>query len=81
MEQEQQEFSKAEGKEFVKFWESDTGKKYLKKLENARDGWLRSAMQYASAEQVLRQVSVAQGIANVVADINVLIDNYKDAKK
>lgn len=78
---EQQEFSKAEGKEFAKFWESDTGKKYLKKLENARDGWLLDAMQYASAEQTLRQVSVAQGIANVVADIRVLINNYKDAKK
>lgn len=81
MEQENQAFSKAEIKEFAKFFESDTGKKYIKKLENARDGWLLQAMQYASAEQTLRCVSVAQGIANVIADVNAGIDESKKDKE
>lgn len=75
------QFSKAEIKDFAKFWESDIGQKYLKKLENARDNWLLSAMQTATAEQALRMVSVAQGIANVIADVNAGIDESKKDEK
>lgn len=75
------QFSKAEIKDFAKFWESDLGQKYLKKLENARDNWLLSAMQTATAEQALRMVSVAQGIANVIADVNAGIDESKKDEK
>lgn len=75
------QFSKAEIQDFAKFWESDLGQKYLNKLKNARDNWLLSAMQTATAEQALRMVSVAQGIANVIADVNAGIDESKKDKK
>lgn len=75
------QFSKAEIKDFARFWESEIGQKYLNKLENARDNWLLTAMQLERGEQVLRSVSVAQGIANVIADINAGIDESKKDEK
>lgn len=75
------EFNKQELKDFAKFWQSDVGQKYIKKLERARDGWLTSTFNCVTGEQAFKNANVAYGIAIVITDINLGIDESKKDKK
>lgn len=75
------QFSKQELKDFSRFFEGEVGQKYLAKLKDARDNWLLAATQQPSQELTFKTVNIAQGIANVVADIEAGIEEAKKDDK
>lgn len=75
------EWSKAEIKEFAKFWETEVGQKYLKKLENARASWMNAALLAETPDQALVNSRTARGLDLIIADIYAGIEQAKDKKE
>ena len=65
----QSEWSKEEIKEFAKIWESEVGKKYLQKLEDARVSWINAALIAETPDQALTNARTARGFDLVLSDI------------
>ena len=74
-------FNKAELTEFKKFWESEVGKKYIKKMEETKKQLLQAAMGTPVAEQSMYHAAVANGFESVLADIDATIKNATDSEK
>jgi hypothetical protein len=65
----QSEWSKEEIKEFAKIWETEVGKKYLQKLEEARASWINASLVAETPDQALINARTARGIDLIISDI------------
>lgn len=74
-------FSKADLAEFKKFWESETGKKYIKKMEETKDQLLQSAMGTPIPEQSMYHAAIANGFDSILKDIDMTIKGYDEGNK
>ena len=78
---ESNQWSKAEIKEFAKFFTSEVGQKYVQKLENARASWMNAALITETPDQALVNARTARGIDLIIADIYTGIEEAKDKKE
>lgn len=79
-------FNKEELAEFKRFWEGETGKKYMKKLKETKNQLLDASMGSVDRDYVYRSTAIANGIHSVMLDIKAIIngtggDKTKTAKK
>lgn len=74
-------FSKAELADFKRFWESEVGKKYIKKIEETKNQLLNAAMGTADKDYVFRSVSIANGLESVLLDIKATISDVNKQEK
>lgn len=78
------EFTKANFADFKRFWESETGEKYLEKIKETRKQLLQVAMGSYEKDQVFRSVAIANGLDSILLDIEATIksatENGKEAK-
>lgn len=75
------QWSKAEIKEFAKFFTSEVGQKYVQKLEAARASWLNAAINSEDSTMSLVASRTAKGFDLVISDINLGIEEAKDKKE
>lgn len=76
-------FSKAELADFKRFWESEVGKKYIKKMEETKTQLLDAAMGSVDKDYVFRSTAIANGFQSVLLDIKAIIANVdgKEGRK
>lgn len=75
-------FSKAELADFKRFWDSEVGKKYIKKIEETKKQLLEAAMGTPDKDYAFRSVCIANGLESVLLDIKATIANVnKEAKE
>lgn len=75
-------FSKEETADFKRFWESEVGKKYMKKLETTKEQLLDASMGSVDKDYVYRSTAIANGIHSIILDIKAITDNKsKEDKK
>ena len=74
-------FSKAEVADFVRFWQSDAGKKYIKKMEETKKQLLEAAMGSADRGYICRSTAIANGFDSVLRDIDAIINNKEEEEK
>lgn len=75
-------FNEAELADFKRFWESDVGKKYLKKIKETKKQLLEAAMGSVDRDYVFRSTAIANGLESILLDIKATIDNKnKEDKK
>lgn len=75
-----EEWSKEEMNELRKFWKSDIGKKYIKRIEDTRKQLLQAAMGSTEPNAAFRFAAIANGFDSVVQDIEALL-NVENEKK
>jgi hypothetical protein len=73
-------FNKENIAEFKRFWESETGKKYLKKIEETKDQLLDASMGSVDKDYVYRSTAIANGIHSIILDIKAIINGTKEEK-
>lgn len=73
-------FNKAELADFKRFWESEVGEKYKKKIEETKKQLLEAAMGTADKDYVLRSVYIANGLESILLDIKATIANNEEKK-
>lgn len=73
-------FNKAELAEFKKFWESEVGKKYIKKMEETKKQLLEAAMGSVDRDYVFRSTAIANGFESVLLDIKAVINGVEEEK-
>lgn len=73
-------WSSEEMTELRKFWKSEIGKKYIKRMEDTRKQLLQQAMGSVTPDDAFRCVSIANGFDSVVHDIELLLET-EEAKK
>lgn len=81
MDNQESNWSKAELKEFANFFTSEVGKKYLEKLESARESWLNATLLSATPDQALMNARTARGMDLIISDIYAGINEAKDKKE
>lgn len=74
-------FSKAEVADFTRFWKSDVGKKYIKKMEETKKQLLEAAMGSLDRDYVFRSTAIANGFDSVIRDIDAIINNKEEEEK
>lgn len=75
-------FNDAELADFKRFWESEVGKKYLKKIKETKKQLLEVAMGSVDRDHVFRSTAIANGLESILLDIKATIDNKdKEDKK
>jgi hypothetical protein len=74
-------FSEAELADFKRFWESDAGKKYLKKIKETKKQLLEAAMGSVDRDYVFRSTAIANGLESVLLDIKATIENKNEEDK
>lgn len=74
-------FSKAELADFKRFWESEVGKKYIKKMEETKKQLLDAAMGSMDTDYILRSTAIANGFQSVLSDIEATINGMENNKK
>lgn len=74
-------FNKEELAEFKRFWESDTGKKYMKKLKETKEQLLDASMGSVDRDYVYRSTAIANGIHSIILDIKAIINGTGGKKK
>ena len=75
-------FNDAELADFKRFWESEVGKKYLKKITETKKQLLEAAMGSVDRDYVFRSTAIANGLESVLLDIKATIENKnKEDKK
>lgn len=74
-------FNKAELAYFKRFWESEVGKKYIKKMEETKKQLLQAAMGTPVAEQSMYHSAVANGFESVIRDIEATIKTANEKSK
>lgn len=74
-------FSKAEVADFTRFWQSDVGKKYIKKMEETKKQLLEAAMGSLDRDYVFRSTAIANGFDSVLRDIDAIINNKEEEEK
>lgn len=75
-------FNDAELADFKRFWESEVGKKYLKKIKETKKQLLEAAMGSVDRDYVFRSTAIANGLESVLLDIKATIENKnKEDKK
>lgn len=75
-------FNKEETADFKRFWESEVGKKYMKKLETTKEQLLDASMGSVDKDYVYRSTAIANGIHSIILDIKAITDNKsKEDKK
>lgn len=74
-------FNKAELADFKRFWESEVGKKYIKKMEETKKQLLQAAMGTPVAEQSMYHSAVANGFESVIRDIEATIKTADEKSK
>lgn len=75
------EFTKANFADFKRFWESETGEKYLEKIKETRKQLLQVAMGSYEKDQVFRSVAIANGLDSILLDIQATIDSATKNEK
>ena len=73
-------FSKAELADFKRFWASEVGEKYKKKIERTKEQLLEAAMGSPDKDYALRSVYIANGLESVLLDIKATIENNREKK-
>ena len=73
-------FNKEDIVEFKRFWESETGKKYLKKIEETKEQLLDASMGSVDKDYVYRSTAIANGIHSIILDIKAIISGSKEGK-
>lgn len=76
-----EEWSKEEMIELRKFWKSDIGKKYIKRIEDTRKQLLQAAMGSTEPNAAFRFAAIANGFDSVVQDIEALLDAENKKKE
>jgi hypothetical protein len=71
-------FNKEDIVEFKRFWESETGKKYLKKIEGTKEQLLDASMGSVDKDYVYRSTAIANGIHSIILDIKAIISGSKE---
>jgi hypothetical protein len=66
-------FTEAELADFKRFWESEVGKKYLKKMTETKTQLLDAAMSSVDKDYVYRSTAIANGFQSVLLDIKAII--------
>lgn len=66
-------WSKEEMAELKKFWESEIGQKYIKRMNDTKEQLFKAAMGSTAAEDAFRYASIANGFDSVVQDIEAVI--------
>lgn len=75
-------FNKEETADFKRFWESEVGKKYMKKLETTKEQLLDASMGSVDKDYVYRSTAIANGIHSIILDIKAITENKsKEDKK
>lgn len=74
-------FSKAEVADFTRFWQSDVGKKYIKKMKETKKQLLEAAMGSLDRDYVFRSTAIANGFDSVLRDIEAIINNKEEEEK
>ena len=74
-------FNKEELAEFKRFWEGETGKKYMKKLEETKEQLLDASMGSVDRDYVCRSTAIANGIHSIILDIKAIINGAGGKKK
>lgn len=74
-------FNKEELAEFKRFWEGETGKKYMKKLEETKEQLLDASMGSVDRDYVYRSTAIANGIHSIILDIKAIINGTGGKKK
>ena len=73
-------WDKEEIVELRKFWKSEIGKKYIKRMEDTRKQLLQQAMGSVTAEDAFRYSAIANGFDSVIHDVELLLET-EEAKK
>ena len=74
-------FSKAEVSDFARFWQSDVGKKYIKKMEETKKQLLEAAMGSVDRDYIFRSTAIANGFDSVLRDIDAIINSKEEEDK
>lgn len=74
-------FNKAEKADFVRFWQSDVGKKYLDKCKASKEDLLEHAMRSPEAQVSHFFAAAANGVDTILADIDAIINNKEEEEK
>lgn len=74
-------FNEAELADFKRFWESEAGKKYLKKIKETKKQLLEAAMGSVDRDYVFRSTAIANGLESVLLDIKATIENKNEEDK
>lgn len=74
-------FNEAELADFKRFWESDAGKKYLKKIKETKKQLLEAAMGSVDRDYIFRSTAIANGLESVLLDIKATIENKNEEDK
>ena len=67
-------FTKAELADFKRFWNSEVGQKYMKKMEDTKQQLLDAAMGSLDTDYILRSTAIANGFQSVIVDIKSIIN-------
>ena len=74
-------FNKAELADFKRFWESEVGKKYRRKMEETKKQLLDAAMGSVDKDYVFRSTAIANGFQSVLQDIDATINNVNQEER
>lgn len=74
-------FSDAELADFTRFWKSEVGEKYIKKIENTKKQLLDAAMGSVDRDYVYRSTAIANGMESILLDIKATIDTKEKEDK
>ena len=77
----EKEFTKADLADFKRFWESEVGKKYIKKIKDTRKQLLQMAMGANERDQAFRAASIANGFDSILQDIEATIKTAEEKAK
>ena len=78
---EQYVFTEAELADFKRFWQSEVGEKYMKKMKDTKDSLLDAAMGSMDNDYILRATAIANGFQSVIVDIESIIKAHDDKTK
>lgn len=74
-------WSKEEMAELRKFWKSEVGKKYIKRMEDTKKQLLQVCMNVGDPDTVCRHAAIANGFDSVLQDIEAVINAEKKKKE
>lgn len=74
-------FTREELADFKRFWESEVGKKYMKKIKDTKEQLLDAAMGSVDESYVFRSTGIANGFQSVIIDIESMIRAFDDGAK
>lgn len=74
-------FTREELAGFKKFWQSEVGEKYMKKIKDTKEQLLDAAMGSVDSDYTLRSTAIANGFHSVIIDIESMIRAYDEGTK